>query len=99
MLTNLFCRLQKRISLTAIFLAYLSIAVLLTAPAVLSTNSAATKTASNTRRLNATTEISAATMSLQSGRGPSGLGQVNCSLIGLGSTFCETDQIGPAVLA
>ncbi len=66
------------------------------APVVLSTNSSATETTSNMRKLDANREILAATTSLQSGHGPLGIGPMSCSAGGLGSAYCKTAQRGQA---
>src|SRR5213080_2723791 len=97
MLTILSRRLLWRTSFTVLFLAYLSIATVLISPVALSTSSSATKTAKNTQKLDATSsEISAATTSLQSGHGPLGVGPMSCSSGGLESAYCETVQSGQA---
>ncbi len=82
--------------LIPLFLAFLSIAALLIAPVVPSTNSSATKIGPSTQKLDATSEISAATASLQSGQGPSGIGPMSCSAGGIGSAYCETAQSAQA---
>jgi ABC-type transport system involved in multi-copper enzyme maturation permease subunit len=95
-MVTIFRRLRQRISFTALFLAFLSIASVLITPVFLSTNSSATKTAADTQKINASSEMSAATTSLKSGQGPSGLGLVNCAPTGSGSAYCETSTTHPA---
>src|SRR5437660_1836910 len=98
MLTGLSRGLRRRTSLTALFFAFLSIAALMIAPAVLSTTSSSTKTTPNARKTDATSQMSAAMSSLHSGQGPLGIGPMSCSAGGSGSAYCS-GQIGTPALA
>src|SRR2546426_3623340 len=89
-----------RRSLTALFIAYLSIAVLLISPSVPPTlnNLSVIKTLPNTQKLDASSEILAATNSLESGHGPSGFGTFSCLQNALMSASCATPAAGTSPL-
>src|SRR3989442_129326 len=95
-----FVRNRFRRSLTALFIAYLSIAVLLISPSVPPTlnNLSVIKTLPNTQKLDASSEILAATNSLESGHGPSGFGTFSCLQNALTSASCATPAAGTSRL-
>src|SRR2546422_805604 len=95
-----FVRNRFRRSLTALFIAYLSIAVLLISPSVPPTlnNLSVIKTLPNTQKLDASSEILAATNSLESGHGPSGFGTFSCLQNALMSASCATPAAGTSPL-
>ena len=99
MLTSQSSRSRLRSSLTALVLAYLSVAILLTTPVVLSTSLSASKTVSTKQKPDAASEISAATTSLQSGQGPLGTGPISCSSRGPGGAYCGAAPSGESALA
>src|SRR2546425_473890 len=95
-----FLRNMFRRSLTALFIACLSIAVLLISPSVPPTlnNLSVIKTLPNTQKLDASSEILAATNSLESGHGPSGFGTFSCLQNALMSASCATPAAGTSPL-
>jgi hypothetical protein len=88
----IFSRLRHRISFTALFLAFLSVAAMLATPAWLGRSSQATGSSVGPQKAYSSSEMTSAIASLQSGDGPSGVGPMSCSSEGLGSAYCETTQ-------
>src|SRR2546426_8444779 len=90
-----FVRNKFRRSATALSMMYLSFAVLLIAPSVPPTfnNLSVVNILPNSQKLDASSEILAATNSLESGHGPSGLGAI-CLQNGFMNLGCTTGKAG-----
>src|SRR6267378_4904561 len=95
----IFSRLRRRISFTALLLAFLSIAVIVVTPLSLGRNLPAAGSSVGLQKTNSSSQLTAAIASLQSGLGPLGIGPISCSATGLGSAQCETARSGQAVSA
>src|SRR3989454_4349898 len=94
-----FVRNKFRRSATALSMMYLSFAVLLIAPSVPPTfnNLSVVNILPNSQKLDASSEILAATNSLESGHGPSGLGAI-CLQNGFMNLGCTTGRAGISLL-
>src|SRR5256712_5303240 len=89
-----FVRNRFRRSVTALSMMYLSLAVLLIAPSVPPTFNnlfSVVNIPPNNQKPDASSEILAATNSLQSGGGTPGLGSVSCALRGFLAASCTTN--------
>src|SRR3989441_1275681 len=93
----IFSRLRRRISFTALLLAFLSIAVIVVTPLSLGRNLPAAGSSVGLQKTSSSSQLTAAIASLQSGLGPLGIGPISCSATGLGSAQCETARSGQAV--
>src|SRR2546427_3100970 len=97
-----FVRNRFRRSVTALSMMYLSLAVLLIAPSVPPTFNNLFSVANippNNKKVDASSEILAATNSLESGQGPPRLGPISCSQNGFLSASCTTSAAAAPLLS
>src|SRR3989441_368488 len=96
-----FVRNRFQRSVTALSIMYLSLAVLLIAPSVppAFNNLSVVNVPPNNQKLDASSEILAATNSLESGQGPPRLGPISCSQNGFPSASCATSAAAAPLLS
>ncbi|MBO0888809.1 hypothetical protein J2P12_06885, partial [Candidatus Bathyarchaeota archaeon] len=84
--------MRQRMSFSVLFLAFLSLAAIVTIPVSLQRSLQATSSSIGIQKADAAGEIVAANDSLQLGRTSLGAADVNCSSGTVGSAYCENSQ-------